>query len=91
MLTLHVHATLDPVHSQGTIHDSVEDAKTALLLYRKFQSLQRTGKFTEVMVEAYAALRQQVTDKSGSGGRHSGGRASGGRHSGGRPQQPHRR
>ena len=45
--------------AQGTIHDSVEDARTALLLYRKYQQMQADGTFVATMVDAYTAYRKQ--------------------------------
>lgn len=35
-------------------HDSVEDARTALALYKKYLEIQATGNFEKVMEEIYA-------------------------------------
>ena len=37
----------------------MEDAKTALQLYRLYQQLSQSGKFMEAMMAAYQALRDQ--------------------------------
>jgi PAB-dependent poly(A)-specific ribonuclease subunit 2 len=44
---------------QMETHDSIEDARTALLLYRKYQDLQHDGDFTEVLNEIYNVGRSQ--------------------------------
>ncbi|KAL1423891.1 hypothetical protein MTO96_020688 [Rhipicephalus appendiculatus] len=43
---------------QSKMHDSIEDAKTALRLYRKYQQLEREGRVTESLKEMYEAGRK---------------------------------
>jgi PAB-dependent poly(A)-specific ribonuclease subunit 2 len=38
---------------QGTTHDAIEDARTALLLYRKYQELVADGTFDNKLTEVY--------------------------------------
>lgn len=40
------------------MHDSIEDAKTALQLYKKYLELERNGKFNEELKKLYDAGRQ---------------------------------
>ncbi len=42
---------------QSTVHDSVEDARTALLLYRRYLALQAAGDLPKVLEELYAEGR----------------------------------
>ncbi|EEC08698.1 ubiquitin specific protease, putative, partial [Ixodes scapularis] len=42
---------------QSKMHDSIEDAKTALRLYRKYQQLEKDGKVIEALKEMYEAGR----------------------------------
>ncbi|XP_064456629.1 PAN2-PAN3 deadenylation complex catalytic subunit PAN2-like [Ornithodoros turicata] len=42
---------------QSKMHDSIEDAKTALRLYRKYQQLDQEGRVTEALKEMYEAGR----------------------------------
>lgn len=42
---------------QSKMHDSIEDAKTALRLYRKYQQLEKEGRVTEALKEMYEAGR----------------------------------
>lgn len=39
------------------MHDSVEDARTALLLYKRYLELQRDGAFSAVLEDIYAQGR----------------------------------
>lgn len=39
---------------QTVTHDSVEDARTALALYKKYLEIKATGNFEKVMEEIYA-------------------------------------
>lgn len=41
------------VNIQATVHDSVEDARTALALYRHYEALQRAGTFQETLTRLY--------------------------------------
>lgn len=43
---------------QSKMHDSIEDAKTALRLYRKYQQLEQEGRVTEALREMYEAGRK---------------------------------
>lgn len=45
------------LHVQDGAHDSAEDAKTALLLYRKYQQLQTDGLLTESLSKLYETGR----------------------------------
>lgn len=38
---------------QRTVHDSVEDARTALALYRHYEELQRTGALQQTLTRLY--------------------------------------
>ncbi len=38
---------------QADVHDSIEDARTALLLYRKYRELQAEGRFHQVLEAIY--------------------------------------
>jgi PAB-dependent poly(A)-specific ribonuclease subunit 2 len=38
---------------QGTTHDAIEDARTALMLYEKYKQLVRDGSFDEKLAEMY--------------------------------------
>ncbi|CAL8113910.1 unnamed protein product [Orchesella dallaii] len=40
---------------QSETHDSVEDARTALALYRKYEELEKTGKLEEALIDLYEA------------------------------------
>ena len=42
---------------QSTVHDSIEDARTALMLYHEYVKLQRAGTFASVLEDLYAAGR----------------------------------
>jgi len=44
---------------QGGSHDSVEDARTALLLYRKYQQLKSKGDLSNQLRELYETGREQ--------------------------------
>lgn len=44
---------------QQTTHDSIEDSRTALLLYRKYQELVSEGKFENVLQEIYSIGRKR--------------------------------
>jgi len=44
---------------QGGSHDSVEDARTALLLYRKYQKLTAKGGLTSKLRELYDKGRER--------------------------------
>ncbi|KAG1670196.1 hypothetical protein FOA52_014972 [Chlamydomonas sp. UWO 241] len=41
------------INIQGTTHDAIEDARTALLLYRKYQELVAAGTFDSKLTEVY--------------------------------------
>ena len=43
---------------QEGCHDSIEDARTALLLYRKYEELEKNGKFKETLVALYEVGRE---------------------------------
>lgn len=45
------------LHVQDGAHDSAEDAKTALLLYRKYQQLQSDGLLAESLSKLYETGR----------------------------------
>lgn len=45
---------------QDGVHDSIEDARFALMLYRKHQQLKDEGKWKETLEELYKVGRQQV-------------------------------
>lgn len=47
------------VDIQQTTHDSIEDSRTALQLYRKYQDLVKEGKFDNVLQEIYAVGRKR--------------------------------
>lgn len=47
------------VDIQQTTHDSIEDSRTALQLYRKYQELVKEGKFENVLQEIYAVGRKR--------------------------------
>jgi len=51
---------------QGDTHDSIEDARTALLLYRKYTQLKEDGSFEDVLQDVYFTGRttQWKLDKS---------------------------
>jgi PAB-dependent poly(A)-specific ribonuclease subunit 2 len=40
---------------QSEVHDSTEDARTALLLFRKYEELKSTGKLEKALEELYEA------------------------------------
>ena len=42
---------------QSTVHDSIEDARTALMLYKEYLVLQKNGTFNAVLEDLYAAGR----------------------------------
>ena len=55
---------------QGTTHDAIEDARTALLLYERYKLLVREGTFDEKLAELYRWGNQHgwepvVMDKDG--------------------------
>ena len=41
------------INIQGTTHDAIEDARTALLLYEKYIQLVREGTFDDKLAEMY--------------------------------------
>lgn len=43
---------------QAETHDSIEDAKTALQLYKKYLELEQLGKIKEALKELYEVGRQ---------------------------------
>lgn len=47
------------VDIQQTTHDSIEDSRTALQLYRKYQELVKEGRFENVLQEIYAVGRKR--------------------------------
>jgi hypothetical protein len=54
-----------PRSIQADVHDSIEDARTALLLYRKYLELRAEGRFHEVLEHIYehgASVGWQVPD-----------------------------
>lgn len=38
---------------QSETHDSIEDARAALALYRKYEELEKTGKLEEALIDLY--------------------------------------
>lgn len=40
---------------QAETHDSIEDARAALALYRKYEELQKSGKLDEALIDLYEA------------------------------------
>lgn len=40
---------------QADTHDSIEDARAALALYRKYVELQKTGQLEEALIDLYEA------------------------------------
>lgn len=46
---------------QGVTHDSIEDARAALLLYQKYQEFEEQKRFDEVLEEIYREGRKTVS------------------------------
>lgn len=58
LIMVNVHYTHVGMTIQGGSHDSVEDARTALLLYRKHQQLTAKGDLANRLRELYDAGRE---------------------------------
>ena len=48
----------DIVFWQSTVHDSVEDARTALALYKQYDAMTREGTFAAMLEDIYAEGRK---------------------------------
>lgn len=58
MLKIDIFCIISGLKIQAETHDSIEDAKTALQLYKKYIELEEAGKTKEALKELYDVGRQ---------------------------------